>query len=81
MGAEESLSARCGRAIVQVWVLLRRTQENRAVLTLNRRDFMKLHKRSPAHGGIIACTTDADYGRQANRILAEIAALTSLAGI
>ena len=30
--------------------------ENRAVLTINRRDFFQLHKLKPDHFGIIACT-------------------------
>lgn len=61
-------------------VLAFATQEKRALLTLNRRDFIKLHRRSTAHAGIIACTADADYSRQANRIIVEVTKLHSLAG-
>jgi hypothetical protein len=46
--------------------------ENRAVLTFNRKDFFRLHKMTPNHTGIIACTYDADYERLARRIHAEI---------
>ena len=42
--------------------------EQRAVLTLNRRDFINLHKSQPQHFGIIVCTYDADFGGQAQRI-------------
>ena len=37
--------------------------ENRAVLTINRRDFFQLHKLKPNHFGIIACTRDDDIPR------------------
>ena len=46
--------------------------ENRAVLTFNRKDFFRLHKITPDHRGIIACTYDADYERLAHRIHDEI---------
>lgn len=46
--------------------------ENRAVLTFNRKDFFRLHKTTPHHAGIIACTYDADYDRLAGRIHVEI---------
>lgn len=38
-------------------------RENRAVLTVNRRDFFQLHKLKPDHCGIIACTRDDDLPR------------------
>lgn len=42
--------------------------ENRAVLTLNRRDFFRLHQLKPDHTGIIACTLDNDWTRLAENI-------------
>ncbi len=33
----------------------------RAVLTLNRRHFIRLHKRTKAHSGIVVCTSDKDF--------------------
>lgn len=42
--------------------------DNRTVLTLNRQDFIKLHKSSPEHLGIIVCTNDTDRSRMATRI-------------
>jgi len=33
----------------------------RAVLTLNRRHFIQLHKRTKAHSGIVVCTSDTDF--------------------
>ena len=40
----------------------------RAVLTLNRKHFIRLHQGQPAHAGIIACTFDVDFAGQAARI-------------
>lgn len=54
--------------------------EGRAVLTLNRKHFLRLHRERPAHGGIIACTFDPDFTGQAQRIAAALATLPSLAG-
>ena len=36
------------------------TRQNRAVLTLNRRDFIRLHQQSSAHAGIVVTKDDAD---------------------
>lgn len=54
--------------------------DNRAVLTLNRKHFFRLHRERPDHEGIIACTYDADFAGLAGRIHAELAATTTLAG-
>jgi predicted nuclease of predicted toxin-antitoxin system len=42
--------------------------ENRALLTFNRKDFFRLHKNTPNHAGIIACTYDNNYYGLAQRI-------------
>ena len=44
------------------------TQQERAVLTLNRRDFIRLHKQDSNHGGIIVTKDDADKIQLAERI-------------
>lgn len=44
------------------------TTENRILLTLNRRDFIKLHRINSIHAGIIVCTEDADFQALAMRI-------------
>ena len=54
------------------------TTENRAVLTLNRRHFIRLHREQPAHAGIIVCTLDPDFIGQAERIHKAIGAQSSL---
>lgn len=41
------------------------TGEGRALLSLNRKHFIALHKRHPNHAGIVVCTFDADFVGQA----------------
>ncbi|MDZ8183814.1 MAG: DUF5615 family PIN-like protein [Nostoc sp. ChiSLP02] len=43
-------------------------KDNRAVVTLNRQDFIRLHRSSCEHLGIIVCTNDSDRIRMATRI-------------
>jgi hypothetical protein len=56
------------------------TQENRAVLTLNRLHFLRLHRLRTTHAGIVVCTFDPNFFAQAERIHAAVAGHTSLAG-
>jgi predicted nuclease of predicted toxin-antitoxin system len=42
--------------------------QNRIVVTTNRRDFIKLHRHSTHHSGIIVCTADNDVEALATRI-------------
>ena len=44
----------------------------RCLLTLNRKDFMRLHRENPRHAGIVVCREDADFTRQAERIHAAL---------
>ena len=44
------------------------SQDDRALLTLNRKHFIRLHRQSLEHAGIIACTFDPDFAAQARRI-------------
>jgi hypothetical protein len=48
-------------------VLAFATRAGRAVLTFNRRDFVRLHAQTAAHGGILVCTDD-DATALTNRI-------------
>jgi predicted nuclease of predicted toxin-antitoxin system len=61
-------------------VLAFATRYQRAVLTLNRREFIELHTRQSDHAGIIVCTQDADARGQADRIHAAIADAETLQG-
>lgn len=55
-------------------------QNNRAVVTHNRLDFIRLHKRGAEHAGIITCYEDPDFQRLASRIHIEITTRGALAG-
>ena len=55
-------------------------QDGRAVLTLNRKHFIRLHSTQLDHRGIIVCTFDPDFEAQAQRIHDAIAGLDSLDG-
>ena len=52
----------------------------RAVLTVNVRDFRELHDRGAAHSGIIACEEHVDFEALAQRIDRAISVHLSLAG-
>ncbi|MEM7736768.1 MAG: DUF5615 family PIN-like protein [Deinococcota bacterium] len=54
-------TGRAGQAIPDEAVLGYAVQEGRALLTLNRRDFIKLHTQSAEHTGIVVCKFDPDY--------------------
>jgi hypothetical protein len=54
--------------------------KERALLTLNRKHFIRLHKEYPDHAGIIVCSFDPDFSDQARRIHALIESHTSLSG-
>ena len=49
-------------------VLAFATEQDRAVVTFDRRDYFRLHQNNPSHAGIIACTYDADAHALAERI-------------
>lgn len=57
-----------GEAVTDVDVLRFAVADNRAVLTLNRRDFIRLHNLVPAHQGIIVCSVDANAEALARRV-------------
>jgi hypothetical protein len=54
-------------------LLARATELDRAILTLNRLDFKRLHLQMPDHAGIIICTEDPDRVGQAGRVVESIA--------
>ena len=71
---------RAGEGTPDEEVLKLAIAERRAVLTIDRRDFIKLHKRDPDHAGMVVCTFDPDYPAQAIRIHDAIKALPTLDG-
>jgi hypothetical protein len=54
-------SGRAGQAIPDANVLGFAVAEDRIVITLNRRHFIRLHHTTPTHAGIIVCTFDPDF--------------------
>ena len=68
------------RAIPDEEVLEYAISERRAVITLNRKHFIRLHRDNPLHFGIIVCTLDPDFSGQANRIHEVLHRLSSLEG-
>jgi predicted nuclease of predicted toxin-antitoxin system len=72
------------RKAEQAWpdedVLEFASQDDRALVTLNRKHFIRLHHQVAAHAGIIVCTFDADFAALAQRIHEAIGGLTELQG-
>ncbi|HEY9873358.1 MAG TPA: DUF5615 family PIN-like protein [Candidatus Obscuribacterales bacterium] len=61
-------------------VLAFAVSDNRVVITLNRQDFIQLHRANTDHAGIIVCTNDTDRSRMASRINEAIATGEPLPG-
>jgi hypothetical protein len=72
---------RPNRSLSDEEVLRRASSDQRVLLTLNRKHFIKLHNAGYGHCGIIACTYDPDFSALARRIHAEIEKHESLVGI
>ena len=71
---------RANQSITDAKLLERATQLGRAVLTLNRVDFKRLHLQYPTHAGIIICTEDPDRLGQAQRIAESVSNAGELLG-
>jgi predicted nuclease of predicted toxin-antitoxin system len=69
-----------GQGISDEAVLAFAVEQERAVITINRRDFIRLHHHSATHAGIIVCTQDPDLDGQAQRIHQAISARETLTG-
>ncbi len=59
---------RANKAISDEKVLTRSTKLDRVLLTINRRDFLRLHNSGKEHSGMILCTFDAEFEGRAGRI-------------
>jgi hypothetical protein len=73
-------TGKAGQSVEDEAVLEYAMADNRAVLTMNRKHFIRLHAEKPEHDGIIVCTVDADFSGQAGRIHAAIEAAGDLRG-
>src|SRR6476620_4548579 len=61
-------SGKANQRIADEDVLAFATAEDRVLLTLNRKHFIKLHNANDQHGGIVVCTQDNDFAGLARRI-------------
>jgi hypothetical protein len=61
-------TGKAGQAWPDEAVLSFALTEDRILLTLNRRHFFRLRSAGTHHAGVIACTVDADFSGQAERI-------------
>jgi predicted nuclease of predicted toxin-antitoxin system len=73
-------AGKANHKIPDLQVLEFATQEERAILTLNRTDFLKLHYNHPDHSGIIICRDDRNWENFANRIHQVITQVESFKG-
>jgi predicted nuclease of predicted toxin-antitoxin system len=64
---------KANQSVTDQELLARATELDRAVMTLNRLDFKRLHLSTPNHSGIIICTEDPDRVGQARRIVESLA--------
>jgi predicted nuclease of predicted toxin-antitoxin system len=71
---------RANQSITDQDILARATELGRAIVTLDRRDFKRLHTYAPDHSGIIICTEDPDRIYQAQTIAQSIADAVELHG-
>ena len=55
-------------------------EQDRTLITLNRRDFIKLHRQSALHSSIVVCTVDSDFKDQAKRIHDAVTAASKIQG-
>jgi hypothetical protein len=69
-----------GKSVPDEQVLAFATAETRALVTLNRKHFIHLHNANPDHAGIIVCSFDLDFSRQAHTIHAAIESKSQLSG-
>jgi predicted nuclease of predicted toxin-antitoxin system len=69
-----------GQGIPDDEVLAFAIDRERAILTLNKADFVRLHRREDNHFGIVVCSDDRNWDQFATRIDAAVAAELSLQG-
>lgn len=61
-------AGKAGQSLTDKAVLDIAVADDRTVLTLNRKHFVRLHETGSDHAGIIVCTFDLDFAGQAGRI-------------
>lgn len=71
---------KAGQALTDKAILELAAADQRAVVTLNRKHFVRLHGADPNHAGIIVCSLDLDFDGQAARIDQAVVTQQSLVG-
>jgi len=61
-------------------VLAFAAKAGRILLTINRHDFIEIHKKSPNHAGIVVCTQNPDLREQVEQIHDAVAETGVMAG-
>jgi predicted nuclease of predicted toxin-antitoxin system len=69
------------RSVPDADVLAFAIDENRIMLTINRKHFIRLHSLNSDHPGIVVCTYDPDFHRQAQRIHEALSVTGNVAGM
>lgn len=73
-------TGKAGIAMLDESVLAFARENDRALVTINRRHFIRLHSLSAQHSGIVVCSFDPDFTGLARRIHAAVDAQGSLSG-
>lgn len=73
-------TGKANQAVPDEAVLAFAAEQGRAVLTINRKHFIRLHRVYPDHAGVIVCTYDPDFVGQAERLHEAIEAEVQLSG-
>jgi hypothetical protein len=73
-------AGKAGQALTDKAVLELAAADQRAVVTLNRRHFVRLQTEDANHAGIIVCSFDLDFDGQSARIDQAVARHESLVG-
>ena len=69
-----------GQAIDDEKVLATACLDDRTLVTLNRRHFIRLHEKMSGHRGIVVCSVDSDSVALAERIHGELQTKPSMVG-
>ena len=71
---------RANQSLTDGAILARAIELGRAIVTLDRQDFKRLHLEVPEHAGIVICTEDPDRSGQARRIVDSVNVSEDLRG-
>ncbi|OGP88742.1 MAG: hypothetical protein A2157_07025 [Deltaproteobacteria bacterium RBG_16_47_11] len=69
-----------GESMLDEAVLSFSKSEGRALLSLNRKHFIRLHKMIPDHPGIIVCSFDSDFAGMARRVHEIVESIPQVSG-